>query len=113
MACADVAFTLHHALHRNNVGPRISVTAHAAGALSGLPLGLAVYAPHPHPSHGDGYDDDDDDDGDPRMQRRHLRARVARLASALLLVAAAVFCPVWIYLAGARVGGAASTAGAE
>lgn len=40
---ADMAYTAHHAIQRGNAAPRIGVTAHCAGALSGVFLGLAFY----------------------------------------------------------------------
>lgn len=90
---ADMAYTAHHAIQRGNAAPRIGVTAHCAGALSGVFLGLAFYrtataAPstltHSAYSCCGGH-------------RRALLTSL-RACSGITLAAGVLFCLVWIYL---------------
>ncbi|KAK3921026.1 Protein rhomboid [Frankliniella fusca] len=96
---ADMAYTAHHAIKLGNAAPRIGVTAHCAGAVSGLFLGLALYrtvSAGPGPAPG------------PGSCTKPAQYRAASIGSALLLGATAVFCLVWVHLAQSAAAAAAA-----
>ncbi|XP_034230557.1 uncharacterized protein LOC117639216 [Thrips palmi] len=94
---ADMAYTAHHAIQRGNAAPRIGVTAHCAGALSGVFLGLAFYRTSPsslaglartHPSYLSYF-----------CYCCHRRCVLSSLqvCSGIVMAAGVLFCLVWIY----------------